>query len=123
MVDFLGGNQHTLGVAFLAERMCLDVAVTDALPRPSIPTAYSRVSVVLLVALVFLTFMLLAEPTLRKVGTAGVGTGTLWFSWHLLHLHLGIKKALQDCSHKASLCFIFFAIVIITQDGTRILSH
>ena len=56
----------------LAQRMLLDVPVADALPGAAIPTAYSRVTVVLLVAFGFHLGVLLAEPAIRQLGASGV---------------------------------------------------
>jgi hypothetical protein len=65
MVDFLSRNKQTFLLAQLAQRMQLHIAVTDTLPCTAITTAYSRVSVVLLVALVLQLFMFLTEPAIR----------------------------------------------------------
>lgn len=45
--------------AFLAERMLLCIGSTDTAPSPSVPTAYSRIPVVLLVASIFFFLMFL----------------------------------------------------------------
>ncbi len=111
MVDFLGRNQHTLFVALLTEWMLLDIAVTDALPRTTIPTAYSRVSVVLLVALVLLAFMLRAKPTICQVGAAGMGTGTLWFSWQLASPPFGHKESPAGLVTHKALCDFRFSLL------------
>lgn len=63
VVYLFGLHQDSLGIALLTERVLCCIAVTDSLPCPSIPTAYSRISVVLLVAFVLLFLMLLAEPS------------------------------------------------------------
>lgn len=63
VVYLLGLHQDSLGIALLTKRVLCCIAVTDSLPCPSIPTAYSRISVVLLVAFVLLFLMLLAEPS------------------------------------------------------------
>ena len=65
-----------------APRMLLDVPVADALPGAAIPAAYSRVTVVLLVAFGFRLGVLLTEPAVRQLGTAGVRTGTLGLCGH-----------------------------------------
>ena len=85
-MHLFGGGQPAIPLAQLTQRMLLDVPVADALPGAAIPAAYSRVTVVLLVAFVFLFLMFLAEPTVRKIGTAGERTRSLWFSWHPFHL-------------------------------------
>lgn len=62
VVDFLGRNQSAFLLAHLTQRMLLHIAVTDTLPSPSVSTAYSRVSVVLLVAFGFCLCVFLTEP-------------------------------------------------------------
>lgn len=76
-------TKQAFPVALLTERVLGYIAVTDSFPRPAIPTAYSRVPVVLLVALVLLPLVFLTEPSLCQVGAAWKRTGALWFSWHL----------------------------------------
>lgn len=82
VMHLLHRTKQTFPIAFLTEWVLGYIAVTDSFPCPSVPTAYSRVSVVLLVALVLLPLVFLTEPPLCQVGTAGKGTGALWFSWH-----------------------------------------
>ena len=82
VMDFLGSYQDTSGLAQFTHRMLLDIAVTNTLPRPSIPTAYSRVTVVLLVAFGFQLGVFLAEPAIRQLGASGVRAGALGFPWH-----------------------------------------
>lgn len=84
MMDFLSWYHPTLLETHFTQRVLLYIAVPYALPGSSIPTAYSRVTVVLLVALVLLTLVFLAESSLCKVGTSGVGTGALGFLGHFL---------------------------------------
>ena len=48
-----GGGQPAIPLAQFTQRMLLDVPVADALPGAAIPAAYSRVTVVLLVAFGF----------------------------------------------------------------------
>lgn len=86
VVYLLHRPQQSFLPALLTERVLCGVAVTDTLPRPPIPTAYSRVTVVLLVAAVLLLPMLLTEPSLCQLWTAGEGTRSLRFPWHLSHL-------------------------------------
>ena len=54
VVYLLHRPQQPLLPAFLTERVLCGVTVTDSFPRPAVPTAYSRVAVVLLVAAVLL---------------------------------------------------------------------
>ena len=76
-MHLFGGGQSAIPLAQLTQRMLLDVPVTDALPGAAIPAAYSRVTVVLLVAFGFCFGVLLAEPAVRQLGAAGVRTGAL----------------------------------------------
>ncbi len=76
VVYLLHWPQHPLLLALLTERVLCSVAVTDTFPCPAIPTAYSRVAVVLLVAAVLLFFMLLTELSLCQLRTAGGGRNT-----------------------------------------------
>ena len=82
VVDLFGGGQPAFLLTQLAQRVLLDVPVPDALPGAAIPTAYSRVTVVLLVAFGFRFGVLLAEPAIRQLGASGVRTGALGFCWH-----------------------------------------
>jgi hypothetical protein len=101
VVDFLCGCQLTLLLAFLAERVRLDVAVTDSFPASAVALIGLGVTLVLVVLFIHDLLMLgtvlltCSEPT-----AAGVGTRTFWFIWHWF-TSLGIRKALRDCFHKA----------------------
>ena len=72
VVDLFGGCQLSVLLAQLTQRVGFCVAVTDAFPSSAIPTAYSRVTVVLLIALGFLLCVFLTEPSMGQLGTAGV---------------------------------------------------
>lgn len=76
----------------LTKRVCMHVPVTDALPGTSVPAFGGWVSVVLLVAFGLQLLMFLAEPPVRKLWTAGVGTGPLWFPWQRLTSLWAYKK-------------------------------
>ena len=71
-------------LAPLTKQVCIHVPVTDAFPCPSIPALGCRVPVVLFVPLILQLLMFLTEPSIRQLGTAGVGTRPLWFPWHRL---------------------------------------
>ena len=86
VVYLLNRTQNTFLVTLLTERMLCSVTVTDSFPCPPIPTAYSRVTVVLLVAAVLLFLMLLTEPPVRQLRASGEGTRSLRFPWHCSHL-------------------------------------
>ena len=81
-MHLFGGGQPTIPLAQLTQRMLLDVPVADALPGAAIPAAYSRVTVVLLVAFGLRLGVLLAEPAVRQLGTAGIRTGALGLCGH-----------------------------------------
>ena len=83
VVYLFNGYKHSLLVTLLTEGMGLNVTVTDAFPRSSVPSPRSRVTVVLLVTLVLFPLVFLAEPTFSKVGTTGVVAGVFRFPWHV----------------------------------------
>lgn len=111
MMNLFGLNILLFPQALLTQWMRRCVGIPDALPRPSVAPAGGGVTLVLLVAFVLLPLVFLTEPSIGQVGAAGIRTGPLWLPWHLLHLRLGIKKALQDGPQ--GFAFIFLAIVII----------
>ena len=55
--------QQPFPVTLLTEWVLCGVTVTDSFPGTPIPTAYSRVTVVLLVATVLLSPILVTEPS------------------------------------------------------------
>ncbi len=74
VVYFLGRRKSAFMLTQLAHRMRLHIAVADSFPCASVPTAYSRVAVVLLVALGFQLGVFFTEPSVCKSWTAGVRT-------------------------------------------------
>lgn len=86
VVYLLNRTQNTFLVTLLTERVLCSVAVTDSFPCPPVPTAYSRVTVVLLVAAVLLFLMLLTKASLCQLRASGEGTRPLRFPWQLIHL-------------------------------------
>lgn len=106
-MNFFCSHQDPLFITQFTERMALHVTVTDTFPSPSIPTAYSRISVILLVASVLLLLMLLAEPSIGQLRTTRMRTRSLWFSWHFLHLP-SHRKSLQRISPLKALLILFF---------------
>lgn len=115
VVYFFHRPQQPLPLALLAEGMLCGITVTDSFPCPPVPTAYSRVAVVLLIAAVLLLPMLLTKPPLCQLGTAGEGTRSLRFPWHLPHLR-GLNRyfptaplhKLWDSPHRLSTgCHIY----------------
>ena len=69
-------------LAQLTHRVLLYISVPYPLPHTSVATAGLRISVVLFVPLSLLLGVFLTEPSVGKPGTAGVGTGSLGFTWH-----------------------------------------
>jgi len=107
MVYFLYRHELSVRLTKFTQRVRLCVAVSDAFPCATIPTAYSRVSVVLLVAFVFHFLMLRAKPTVCQLRTARIGTRSLRLLWHIATSFSGITKALQDFSNRASVYYSF----------------
>ena len=92
VVYLIHGCQPSFLKTHLAERMRRSVAVTDSLPGSAVFLIYVRGAFVLVVLPAGGCFMLLAVLPIREVGTAGVGAGALWFSWHRF-TSLGHKKS------------------------------
>lgn len=82
VMHLLNWHDNPTPEAFLAERIFLHITCADTAPCSSIPTAYSRIPVILFVACVFLFLMFLAVPSVRQVRTARMGTRPLWFVRH-----------------------------------------
>ena len=59
MMDFIYLHNDSVLIALFTERMCFNIAVSDSFPSSAVPTAYSRITVVLLVAGILLFLMLL----------------------------------------------------------------
>lgn len=112
MVYFLDRYKNPFLIALLTERVRLYIAVADSFPRPPVPTAYSRVPAILLVASVHKLCVFLTEPPVRKFRTAGVGTRPLWFPRHQLHLLWGIKKATHRISPMNGSAFTQFSMIL-----------
>ena len=112
VVDLLGGNVEPALKALLTQRMLGDIAVSDTLPSTSIPAFGLRTAVIFFIACVFLLLMHRTVPTVSQVGTAGIGAGPLWFPWHCFTSLSRIRKALQDFSRKALVCFSLSIIIL-----------
>ena len=112
MVYFLDRHKNSFLVTQFTERMSLYIAVTDSFPRTPVPTAYSRVPAILLVASVHKLCVFLTEPPVRKFRTAGVGTRPLRFPRHQLHLLWGIKKATHRISPMNGSAFTQFSMIL-----------
>lgn len=86
MVYFLDRHKNPFPIALLTERVRLYITVTDSFPCTPVPTAYSRVPAILLVAFVHKLRVFLTEPPVCMFRTAGIRTRPLWFPRHQLHL-------------------------------------
>lgn len=113
VVNLLGGCKLTFLQAHLTKRMICNMSVTDSFSRSSVPFLHLRRTVILLVALVFLLLMFLAEPSVRKIWTAGMGTRAFRFLWHLSSPRFGHKKSPHRISPVKAVCIHFFHITII----------
>jgi hypothetical protein len=113
VVYLLGGCERSLLLAILAERVRLDVAVTNTLPGAAVSFVGIGVAFMLVVAFVHDLLMLgtvlltHGEPT-----AAGVSTGTLRFVGHRV-TSFGHKKSPQGLLPEGSSLF-FFAIIILS---------
>ena len=88
-------DKNSLLVAQLTEGVCLNIAVTDAFPRTSVPFPCCRVTSVLLLTLVLFLLVFLTEPSFCQLGTAGMVARMLCLSWHhCTSFNKGIRKAL-----------------------------
>ena len=112
MVYFLNRYKKPFLIALLTEWVRLYIAVTDSFPRPPVPTAYSRVPAILLVASVHKLCMFLTEPPVRKFRTAWIRTRPLWFPRHQLPLLWGIKKATHRISPMNGSAFTQFSMIL-----------
>lgn len=121
MVYFLNRTQHALLVTLFTERVLGSVTVTDSLPRSAVPTAYSRVTVVLLVAAVFLLLMLLTKAPFCQLRASGKGTRPLRFPWHLTHLLMAKRKPPQDSNVPAKALLTFFHAISIPRPKANVM--
>ena len=120
VMDFLDRNDDAPAEALLTEGMGLNIAGTDPRPRSAVPTAYSRVTAILLVVFIGLFGVFLTVPVMCQLSAsrpmAWVGR-LIWHSqhlfqfesedipylfcvrglsiWHCIHLRLGIRKATE----------------------------
>ena len=82
VMHLFGRYKFPVLLAQLTQRVLLDIGVTNPLPDTPVATPGLRIAVVSLVALRFHLCVFLTEPTVGKPWTAGVGTGSLGFTWH-----------------------------------------
>jgi len=114
VVNLFSWSDLSLFLTLLAERMRLDVAVTDTLPSTTISLIGSRVTFILVVMFVHCFLMLGAVLlTFSKPTAAGVSTWTLRFVWHRFTSLSGHRKSPAGRTHKAWHQF-YFADYIIT---------
>jgi hypothetical protein len=112
VVDLFGGNVEPAFKTQLTQRVLGDIAVSDTLPCASVPALGLRAAVIFFVACVFLFLMHRTIPSISQVGTAGKGAWSLGFPWHCFTSLSRIRKALQDFSHKALVCFTLSIIIL-----------
>ena len=72
VVYLFGRDQLTVLLAQLTQRMRSRISVTDAFPRSAVSSSDGVISVVFFVALCFFLGVLLAEPTVGQLWTAGM---------------------------------------------------
>lgn len=95
----------------LTKRMLICIGCTDTAPSPSVPTAYSRIPVVLLVAGILLFLMLLAVSSVCQVGTARPRTWSLRFIRHLpTSIHNKSPTGFRTCEARIILLFAIITI-------------
>lgn len=90
-------HRHKLSVleTLLTQRMLLCIGVTDAFPCSAVTIPCGGVSAIAFVLPVHKFLMLFAVSFVREPAASGVGTGMLWFSWHLRPPFFGHKKSLR----------------------------
>ena len=84
VMHFFGWRQAVSFLALFAQRVCLDVAVANALPSPAIALVAFGIALKTIVMARRLLLMLSTVKAVGQLGTAGVLTGALWFPWHSL---------------------------------------
>ena len=99
MVYFLCFHKNSLAITNFTKRMFAYIFVSNTFPSSAVPTAYSRISVVLLVAFVLFLLVFLTKSSFRKLWASWITARSFRFSWHLVHLLiLGMRKASQEFS-------------------------
>ena len=103
VMNLLGWCQPTGLLARLAERVRLDEAVADTLPRAAVAFVRLRLTLEMVVMIVRLSLMLRTVlPACGEPTAAGIGAGTLWFVGHVIHFLAGKRKALRDSPTRLS---------------------
>ena len=119
-MHFFNRYNHTLLETDLTEGMGLHIGIADTFPDSSIPTAYSRISVILLVACVFLFRMLFTISSFSKVRTSWYSTWLLRFSWHRSFLLPGSRHNKSPGgfypTRLCGSCLYPFSLIILYHD-------
>ena len=114
MVHFLCLHKNSLVITNFTKRMFAYKFISDTFPSSAVPTAYSRISVVLLVAFVLFLLVLLTKSSFRKFWASWITARSFRFSWHLIHLLiLGIRKASQEFSIPTRLGHCTFLLILL----------
>lgn len=110
VVDFLYGRQLTLLPTLFAERVHLDVLVTDTFPGTAILFVGLRIKLIFIVTMISFLLMLITVLVIGQPWTSWALTGALWLLGHRLTSHLGETKTTTDFSAVAhAVCFIFLS--------------
>ena len=95
MVYNVGVSDVSFLETHLTERVQLNIASTDSLPRRTVTLTPLIFSTVLFVLPIGYFLMFLAVQTVCQLWTVWIGTRSFRFSWHGVHLLFsGIEKAL-----------------------------
>ena len=105
VVNLLSRGQIAVSFTNLTQRVLCYVSVTYPFPRYAISFLHLRGTVIFLIAFILLPLVFLAEPSVCKVRTAGIGTRAFWFVWHNNH-PFAQKKPLQGYSYKGFVLFL-----------------
>ena len=82
VMDFLDWNDDAPAETLLTEGMGLNIAGTDPRPRSAVPTAYSRVTAILLVVFIRLFSVFLAVPVMCQLSTSRPMAWVGRLIWH-----------------------------------------
>ena len=115
-MHFLCLNKNSFSITDLTKRMLAYKFVSDMLPSSAVPTAYSRISAVLLVAFIFFLLMFLTKSPIRKLRASWMTARSFRFSRHISFtssFHC-IRKALQKFFRTSTRrCFIDRFLLIL----------
>ena len=82
MMNFLCGDEPSIFLAYLAERMLTDVSISDTLPGATIFFVNVGRAFIFVVLSAGNSSMVFAVLPVRKVWTAGIRTWSFRFAWH-----------------------------------------